>query len=125
MPGMTNGETRCNVFLIKPKRQSNLWTCVTEKCAPCYAKHTKVPEKEDSVVNECNVLKNGRVCFSDNNDLWQINLLQYRKPQYPEYVNNRGCGTHTRDCEGCELSVVIPYAKHVTGREEKVEKVRE
>ena len=31
--------------------------------------------------------------------------------------------TQTRDCEGCELCVAIPFAKHVTEREEKVEKV--
>jgi hypothetical protein len=42
-----------------------------------------------------------------------------------------GSATHThthtraRDCEGSELRVVIPFAKHITGREEKVEKVKE
>jgi len=33
--------------------------------------------------------------------------------------------THARDCEGCGLLVVIPFAKHVTGREEKFEMVKE
>jgi len=60
------------------------------------AKQTNVQENENSIVNECNVLNNGKVCFSENNDLWQMNLLQYRTPQYPEYVNNRVCDTHTR-----------------------------
>jgi len=59
------------------------------------AKHTNVQENEDSIVNECNVLKNGKVCFSENNDLWQMNLLQYRTQQYPKYVNNRVCDTHS------------------------------
>jgi len=86
------------------------------------AKHTNVQENEDSIVNECTVLKNGKVCFSENNDLWWMNLRQYRTLQYPEYVNNRVCNTHTRDCVGF---VVIPFAKHVRGREEKVEKVTE
>jgi hypothetical protein len=86
------------------------------------AKHMNVQENGDSIVNGCTILKNGKVCFSENNDLWQMNLLQYRTPQYPEYVNNRVCDTHARarDCEGCELRVVIPFAKHITGREEKV-----
>jgi len=39
------------------------------------AKHTNVQRNEDNIVNECNVLKNGKVCFSENNDLWQMNLL--------------------------------------------------
>ena len=71
--------------------------CHYEMCATLrtkdfstYAKHTNVQEKEDSIVND------GKVCFSENNDLWQMNLLQYRTPQYPEYVNNRVCDTHTR-----------------------------
>ena len=58
-------------------------------------KHTNMRGNEDSIVNECNVLKNGTVCVSENNDLWQMNLLQYRTPQYPEYVNNWVCDTHT------------------------------
>jgi len=33
-------------------------------------KHTNVQEKEDSSLNECNVLKNGKVCFSENNELF-------------------------------------------------------
>ena len=45
------------------------------------AKHTNVQENEDSIVNEYNVLKNAKVCFSENNDLWQMNLLQYRTSQ--------------------------------------------
>ena len=89
------------------------------------AKHTNVQEKEDSIVNECNVLKDGKVCFSENDDLWQMNLLQYRTPQHLEYVRNGVCDAHTRDCEGCQLSVVIPFAKHVTEREGKVEKFKE
>jgi hypothetical protein len=94
-----------------------------------YAKN--VEEKEDSIVNECNVLKNGEVCFSENNDLWQMNFLQHRTLQFPEYESNLVCDTHThthtytRDYEGCELSVVIPFAKHVTEREGKVEKFKE
>jgi len=106
--------------------------CHCEMCATLptkgsitYAKHTKVQEKEDSIVNECNVLKTRKVCFSENNDLWQMNLLQYRTPQFPEYVSNRVCGTDTSSCEGWELSVFVPFAKHVTEREGKVETFKE
>ena len=77
--------------------------CHCEMCAmlrtkdsSTYAKHTNVQEKESSFVNDCNVLKNGKVCFSENNNLWQMNLLQYRTLQFPEYVSNRVCDTHTR-----------------------------
>jgi hypothetical protein len=46
------------------------------KDSSTYAKHTNAQEKEGSNVNNYIVLKNGKVCFSENNDLWQMNLLQ-------------------------------------------------
>jgi hypothetical protein len=88
------------------------------------AKHTNVQENDDSIVNECNVLKNGKVCFSENINLWQMNLLQYRTPQYPEYVNNRVCDTHTCDCEGYKFRVVIPFAKHVTEGKRRLRRLK-
>jgi hypothetical protein len=95
------------------------------KGSSTYAKHTNVQEKENSIVNDFSVLKNAKVCFSENNDLWQRNLWQYRRPQFPEYISNRVCGTDTIDCEGWELSFFIPFAKHVTEREVKVETFKE
>jgi hypothetical protein len=124
-------------FLIQPKKTEYcVVVCHCEMCAmsrtkdsSTYAKHTNVQEKESSIVNDCNVLKNGKVCFSENNNLWQMNFLQYRTPQFPKYVSNRVCDTHTRThtcaCEGWELSVVTPFAKHIKEREGKVEKFRE
>jgi hypothetical protein len=54
-----------------------------------------------------------------------MNLLQYRTPQFPEYVSSRVCDKDTRDREGSKHSVVIPFAKHVTEREGQVEKFKE
>jgi hypothetical protein len=82
-------------------------------------------KKEDSIVNECSVLKDWKVCFSENNNLWQINLLQYRTPQFPEYISNQVSDIDKHDCEGWELSVLIPFGKHVMEREGKVEKFKE
>jgi len=54
-----------------------------------------------------------------------MNLFQYRITQFPEYASNQVCDKHTHDSEGCQLSVVIPLAKHLTERERKVEKFKE
>jgi len=68
----------------------------------------------------------GEVCFSENAGLWQLNLMQNRSKHFFRICKQSGLRhRRTRDCEGCQPSAAIPFAKHVTENERKFEKFKE
>jgi hypothetical protein len=144
---------------------NNLWKCVTVKYVPCYLRkvpvlmqntHTCKKKKIASwmsTMSSCTINTKRHVtkleCYPlwemslhQNNNVWQLNVLEYRATEFPEDINTPGLDgrtdhppphththarTHARmrahDSQCWQVSVIVPFEIRFPETTKQVEKV--